>query len=42
MERDLINLALEVCAPYFSGDKPLDETVALVQNRVGLYLSEQK
>ena len=41
-ERDLFNLVLEVCAPYFSGDKPLDETVALVQNRVGLYLSEQK
>ena len=42
VERDLLNLVLEVCAPYFSGDKPLDETVALVQNRVGLYLSEQK
>ena len=41
-ERDLFNLVLEVCAPYFSGEKPLDETVALVQNRVGLYLSEQK
>ena len=41
-ERDLFNLVLEVCAPCFSGDKPLDETVALVQNRVGLYLSEQK
>ena len=40
--RTLIKLVLETCGPYFSGDKSLDETVALVQNRVGLYISEQK
>ena len=38
----LMKLILGTCGPYFSGDKSLDETVALVQNRVGLYLSEQK
>ena len=37
-----MKLVLETCAPYFSGDKSLDETVALVQNRVELYVSEQK
>lgn len=35
-------LVREVCAPYFSGDNTLDETVSLLDNRVGLYLSEQK
>ena len=37
-----MKLVLETCGPYVSGDKSLDETVALVQNRVGLYVSEQK
>ena len=32
---------MEGCAPCFSGDKSLDETVSLLDNRVGLYLSEQ-
>lgn len=41
-DRTLTKLVVETCGPYFSGDKTLDETVALVQNRVGLYISEQK
>jgi hypothetical protein len=27
---------------YFAGDRTLDDTIALLQNRVGLYLNEQK
>ena len=38
----LSRLVWEVCAPYFSGDKTLDETIRLLDNRVGLYLNEQK
>ena len=38
----LVRLVRETCGPYFAGDKTLDETVALVQNRIGLYISEQK
>lgn len=38
----LCRLVMEVCAPYFSGDNTLDETVSLLDNRVGLYISEQK
>lgn len=41
-EQSLTRLVLEVCTPYFSGDKTLDETVRLLDNRVGLYLNEQK
>ena len=37
----LSRLILETCGPYFAGAKTLDETVALLQNRVGLYVSEQ-
>lgn len=40
--RTLTKLVVEACGPYFSGDKSLDETAALVQNRMGLYISEQK
>lgn len=41
-DRTLTKLVVEACGPYFSGDKSLDETAALVQNRMGLYISEQK
>ncbi len=37
----LMNLIYEICDPYFAGAKDLDETIRLLQNRVGLYLSEQ-
>ncbi len=37
----LMNLIHEICDPYFAGAKDLDETIRLLQNRVGLYLSEQ-
>ena len=37
----LMNLIHEICDPYFAGAKDLDETIRLLQNRVGLYLNEQ-
>ena len=37
----LISLIQEICDPYFAGAKDLDETIRLLQNRVGLYLNEQ-
>lgn len=37
----LSRLILETCGPFFGGDKTLDETVDLLQNRVGLYVREQ-
>ena len=37
----LMNLIREICDPYFAGATDLDETIRLLQNRVGLYLSEQ-
>ncbi|MDE6931391.1 MAG: extracellular solute-binding protein [Oscillospiraceae bacterium] len=38
----LLDIIAEPCEAYFSGDKSLDETVALIQNRVTLYVNEQK
>ena len=32
----------DACGPYFAGDKTLEETVKLVQNRVTLYVNENK
>lgn len=32
----------ESCGAYFAGDKTLDETVDLIQNRVTLYINERK
>ena len=34
------DIVYEACGPYFAGDKTIDETVALIQNRVSLYLNE--
>lgn len=41
-DADLGDIILEIAGAYFAGDKPLDETVGLIQNRASLYLSEQK
>ena len=40
-DRDLFTIVKDASGPYFSGDKSLDETVALIQNRVQLYVNEQ-
>ncbi len=40
-DREMFFLIREICDPYFAGARTLDETVALLQNRVGLYVREQ-
>ena len=39
---DLSDIVWEALGPYFAGDKPLDDTLQLLDNRVSLYLNEQK
>ena len=39
---ELSNIVWDSLGPYFAGDWTLDHTIALLQNRVGLYLNEQK
>ncbi|MDE7219997.1 MAG: extracellular solute-binding protein [Oscillospiraceae bacterium] len=39
---NLENIINEVAGAYFAGDKTLDETAALIQNRAQLYVNEQK
>lgn len=38
----LSNIVWEAVSPYLSGDKTLDDTLRLLENRVSLYLNEQK
>ena len=38
----LSDIVWEALGPYFAGDKPLDDTLRLLDNRVSLYLNEQK
>ena len=35
-----VGIILEESEAYYTGDKSLDEVVALIQNRVGLILGE--
>ncbi|MBD5162108.1 MAG: extracellular solute-binding protein [Oscillibacter sp.] len=35
-------IIIEIAGAYFAGDKTLDETAALIQNRANLYINEQK
>ena len=41
-EDELSDIVWETLGPYFAGDKTMDETIQLLNNRVGLYLNEQK
>ncbi len=41
-DREIMDMILEEAAPYFAGDKPLDETADLIQSRVSLYVSENR
>ena len=41
-DNEVYNIAWDVVSAYFAGDKTLDETVELVQNRVGLYVNENR
>ena len=38
----LSDIVWEAAGPYFAGDKTMDETIALLQDRVRLYVNEQK
>ena len=38
----IYDIVWEQCTPYFTGDRSLDETVQLVQNRVQLYVSDNR
>ena len=39
---NIFNIVWEATGAYFAGDKTLDETVQMIQNRVGLYVNEQR
>ncbi len=39
---ELSNIVWETLGPYFAGDRTLDDTIGLLNNRVGLYLHEQQ
>lgn len=39
---DLSNIVWEALGPYFAGDWTLDHTIEMVQNRVQLYVDEQR
>lgn len=41
-DNDLYNIVEQTAGPYFAGDKTLDETVDLIQNRVQLYVNENR
>lgn len=41
-DTNIYNIVWEAAGAYFAGDKTLDETVALIQNRVTLYINEQR
>lgn len=41
-DQEIFNIVQDTSNPYFANDKTLDETVQLINNRVSLYLNEQK
>ena len=41
-DKKLVDIVTEVAGAYFAGDRTLDETIAQIENRVGLYVNEQK
>ena len=40
-EDELADIVWDTLGSYFAGDRTLDDTIGLLQNRVGLYLNEQ-
>lgn len=38
----LLDLVWECCGAYLAGDKRIDETITLIENRVGLYVNENR
>ena len=41
-DKAVFDIVQESLGPYFAGDRTLDETVDLIQNRVSLYVNEQR
>ena len=41
-DQDILDIVAEECAAFFAGAKSIDETVSMIQNRVSLYVAEQK
>ena len=41
-DNTIYSIVKETVSPYFAGDKTLDETIAMLQNRVGLYVNENR
>ncbi len=39
---ELLTIIREQVQPYFAGDKSVDETAALIQNRAQLYIGENR
>ena len=42
VEPEILDMVAETAGPYFAGDRPLDLTVELIQNRVQLYINENR
>ena len=40
--QDLLNIILEEAAPYFAGQKNVKEVVDIIQNRVQIYVNENR
>lgn len=41
-DKNIYNIVQECVGGYFAGDRTLDDTIGAIQNRVALYLNEQK
>ena len=42
IDQKAAEMIMEEVQNYFAGDKPLDETVKVIQSRVGIYLAEKQ
>ena len=41
-DQNILDIVASECSAFFAGAKSIDETIAMIQNRVSLYLAEQK
>lgn len=41
-DQNILDIVAEECSGFFAGAKTIDETVSMIQNRVSLYIAEQK
>ena len=42
LRNKVVSIVLEETAPYYAGDKSLDEVIGIIQNRVQLLLNENR